>query len=128
MDTLIKFILSSAGLSWIITKSIIFKGLRQRISRIFNNYIGGSVEKRFHESIMNLDYKPKKYNKIIAYALWLLDELLNCSGCMGFWTGILFCPDHTTPLNYFKHGCISAISALILILYSDSDSQLSPIK
>lgn len=112
MDILIKFILSVSGLSWIITKSILFKGFRQNVTRGLNKYIGD----RFLKS---MDYKPKKYNKVIAYMWWLLDELINCSGCFGFWAGILFCPYHSTPFDYLKHGCIGAISAMILIRYSE---------
>lgn len=63
MEELIIFILSTAGLSWIVVKSKIFKSLREKISSIRIN-------------------SP---NFVLNY----LDQVLNCSGCFGVWSGII---------------------------------------
>lgn len=63
MINLIIFILSTSGFVWILNKSKIFRPLREYISL--------------------------KYKKTPNGLLWFLDSILECSGCMGVWAGLI---------------------------------------
>lgn len=62
MINLLIFILSTAGLVWVMNKSKITRPLREAIS---------------------LKYKTSPNG-----LLWFLDSILECSGCMGVWAGL----------------------------------------
>lgn len=77
MQSLLIFMLSSAGLSWIVTRSSICKPLRERISFKKQVYEVAVVDK--NSFLRNL-----KMN-IFSF----LEGVTNCFGCMGFWSGII---------------------------------------
>ncbi len=118
MHILIQFILSSAGLSWILTKSILFNSIRQWITRKHKSYKGfiPTIQQPTEEYLTGAPSHKK--NPILKKIWWFIDEVMNCSGCMGFWAGVLFCPEYAL-LNFFQYGFIGAISSLILIRLSE---------
>lgn len=71
MLLLIKFIFASAGLSWIVVRSNIFKPFREYITKERKVYQALSVTNQ------RLRFK--------SHVLWFLDSILNCSGCFSFW-------------------------------------------
>lgn len=120
MDILIKLIFSAAGFSWILTMSKLFKSTREWITRKHKMYTP-PVEVLFAQAetekgVIPLTFMQKKYKRF----WWFWNELMNCSGCMGFWGGVIFCPDRSQWWNHLTYGCIGAISALILLRYSEN--------
>lgn len=77
MEFMTIFILSTSGLTWILTKSKLFKSYREHLTRKLDFYNAAIINFR---SITNS----------IKYGFyWMFDSLFSCSGCMGFWSGIL---------------------------------------
>lgn len=80
MELLLKFILASAGLTWVLGKSKLFKPFREYLTlsnELFNTVlIKTKVGKTF-------------WNKWAGKLFWFLDEMFSCSGCLGAWCGLL---------------------------------------
>lgn len=91
MISLIVFILSSSGLSWIITRSKLFQSIREFFSK---------------KSINN------ETNKFY----WFISSILSCWGCFGFYSG-LFCYPFLYPIDsvMILFGFIGSVSSLIII-------------
>ena len=107
MENLIVFILATAGLSWIVCRSNLFKSIRESVSHTYGLV---EVERKF----------KKKKILIRGGFYYFLDSILGCVGCFAFWA---------SQLNYimiFKEisvdsiycGFIGSITSLIIVNYS----------
>jgi hypothetical protein len=75
VQNFILFILSTAGLTWVITRSKLLKAKRERVSFKANVY--ALIAKRtFLEESACLFYSK-------------LNDFLNCYGCVGVWSGLI---------------------------------------
>jgi hypothetical protein len=92
MKDLALFILSTAGFTWLITRSKLFVFLRVAVSK---------------------RYDKNRNNKFF----WFLENILNCVGCFGFWSGVA---NALLVLMVFDitlvcYGCAGIIISLLLI-------------
>jgi hypothetical protein len=106
MEKLILFILATAGLSWILTKSKLFKPLRE--------YLTGSYRDQI-ELVANEGLNFIRGIKL--YVLYFFDSIFGCEGCMGFWSGILnyLLIAKNIDLGIFVYGFTGSIASLIII-------------
>jgi len=105
MQELLVFILSVSGLSWIVTKSKVFKPLRESVS--------------FKRKIYQLEPKAVEINSLMSrmkLSFFLtLEQLLNCYGCFGFWAGIVCYELQKYNVNILLYAFAGSISSLIII-------------
>ena len=78
MVNLIVFILSTASISWIVVKSKLFLRLRMYIT------IKHALSKDPKEAS-----KIKIIRTIKTKTLWYIDNIINCMGCCGVYSGFL---------------------------------------
>lgn len=108
---LIIFLLSVAGLTLILNKSHLFKGLREFITQ--------------KDSRTVLDINSPKYGKPkFNFVWWFLNSLLSCSTCMSVWMGFLIygLSYKTFDLNLFLYAfSASLITALLISLIQTLD-------
>ena len=64
MKDLLIFIMATVGFTFIVTKSSLFKPLRERVTKLHKKYSGIKL-------------------------LWGINELMNCNKCLGFWSGVV---------------------------------------
>ena len=95
MEQLIKFIFATAGLTWILCESLLFKKLRERTTDLHN----------FHS--VHADG-----NRILGKLLWFPRSLFKCAGCMGVWCGIIV---YFIPLDVVLYPLIASICCYILV-------------
>ena len=79
MQLFLILILSISGLSWIVTQSKIFKAFREKIT-----YKRGLYEIAVKSTTINC---INSNTKLSVYTF--LDNILNCYGCFGFWSGAI---------------------------------------
>jgi len=103
MKELLIFILSSAGLSWIVTRSKVFKGTREKISFKKQVYEIAVVDK-------NTFLRNLKMNIFL-----FLENVTNCFGCFGFWAGIICYLLQKCNCEILLFAFIGAIASLLLI-------------
>jgi len=77
MQSLLIFILSVSGLSWIATRSKICKSLRERIT----------FKKEVYEVMVA--QKNTWFANLKVNFFMFLENIFNCYGCFGFWAGII---------------------------------------
>jgi hypothetical protein len=106
ISELLIFLLASAGMSIIVTKSYIFKPLR--------NLFEWSVEKRIAININ--EYEPTFRDKVAKN----IHKLISCPLCFGFWSGlfILAVRDYYWGMVFCYCLCASIVS---LVIYSIAD-------
>jgi len=75
----IAWLLSSISLTIILTRSVFFKKIREGIS------------KQYEQTYGDMQQYPSLKNVILYNLIWALRELMTCSLCNGFWTGMLLC-------------------------------------
>ena len=85
------FILATAGLVWILNKSKLFKSWREYLSR----------------------KNKEKLEK--NYLWWFLDSIHLCSGCMGFWAGIIVYVIQKNKVDFLLYMLLAAISSVFII-------------
>jgi hypothetical protein len=106
MLNLIVFIFATAGLTWMLTRSKIFKPFREKITHKRNI---------FNLSVKSTELKSRK--NTIKYKLYLfLDEMLGCYGCCGVWSGGIIYLLQKCNIEIVLYVCIGAISSQILVL------------
>ncbi len=105
MIDLLVFILSTAGLSWIFTKSKIFKPLREKIT----------LRKQIYEITKKSIITELANNKLNLKLYTFLDNILNCHGCFGFWAGLICYLLMLLNLEIILYAFIGSISSLLLI-------------
>ena len=72
------FILATVGMSWTITRSMLFKSYREYFSR-----------KEALYSICVKSTETKSLKNTIKYKFfWAISTLNDCYGCCGFWSGV----------------------------------------
>ena len=103
---LIIFILASAGLTWMLTRSKLFKPLREKIT-IKRQVLSISV-KAIETKGFSTTIKHKFY--------WVLDELLGCYGCTGAWMGAIIYLLQKCNAEIIIYICIASITSQILVL------------
>lgn len=99
MEQLVKFILATAGLTWILCDSILFKTFREKIATLHNQWhvITGGKGLR-------------------ALILWVLRQLFKCPGCFGFWCGILvYFLVYVWELDIVVYPLIATICCYVLV-------------
>jgi hypothetical protein len=105
---LLKFILSSAALTWIFTRSGILKSTRE--------YITTKAELFKFEKT---EFGIKKIHRIIPYLFFtFLNEILSCYACTGFWCGIIIHFVMKYDLQIIQNCLIGLISSLTIISYN----------
>jgi hypothetical protein len=99
--------LATAGLTWVLCRSKLFKSTREYCSLTYDEI---EVKKRFN--------KPQFIGKETIF--WFLTSLFSCYGCMGFWASqpIFLFLYRELSLNNLLYGFIGAIASLIIVNYS----------
>lgn len=104
MDLLI-LILSSAGLSWIVTKGKICKSFREKVS--------------YKKSIYDICVKSTELrsfgNSTKRRLFVFLENILNCYGCFGFWAGMICYTLQKCNCEIVLFAFIGSIASLLLI-------------
>ncbi len=104
MENLTTFILATAGLSWILCRSSLFKKLRESLTFLYDET---QAKKRFNARV----------NIIKEKLLWYLDSLFSCVGCMGFWAGVInyIILGNKLSLEIIVYSFIGSISSLLIV-------------
>lgn len=104
MEKLILFCFATAGLSWIVVKSKLFKSFREWVTFLYVSSIKGVESGKI---IANIKYK----------IFWFLNEVINCEGCIGFWSGILnsILIYNQISVSTISYGFAGSIVSLLLI-------------
>jgi len=105
INDLILFLLATAGLSVIVTKSYIFKPMRD----VFNVGDAKRIAVAKGESVYSI--KERAFN--------FLHKLLTCPLCFGFWAGMLVYSIFPYVWGYFLCLCFAG-SIVSLTIYSIS--------
>lgn len=101
MEQLALFILATAGLTWILVKSKLFKPLRERLTTSYHFYIG----------------KAGVLNSVKLYIFYFFDSIFNREGCMGFWSGLVnyWIITKNIDLGMIVYGFAGSIVSLVSI-------------
>lgn len=105
MENLLIFILSVSGFSWIVTRSKIFKPLREKVSHKKNIY--EIAVKSTMMKCVNNNFKLKAFT--------FMDGLMECWGCFGFWAGIACYLIQLYGINIILYAFVGSISSLLVI-------------
>lgn len=102
MELLLKFILASAGLTWVLGKSKLFKSFREYLS--LNDQL-------FNDILLKTKSGKTFFNKIAGKLFWFFSEMFSCSGCLGAWCGLLvsIAMFHRFDIMYMFIGSITAL-------------------
>jgi len=106
MKELILFIFATAGLSWILVKSKLFKPLREYLTLSYQ-------QQKEVVSTKGISV----YQGIKLYVFYFFDSIFNCEGCMGFWVGIINCwlITKNIDLGILAYGFAGSIISLLII-------------
>lgn len=106
MEKLILFTFATAGLSWILVKSKLFKPLREWLTMSYQKQIDVVSKGGF------LGVKGIK-----LYVLYFFNGIFNCEGCMGFWTGMVnyWLIAKSVDLGILVYGFAGSIVSLLII-------------
>lgn len=100
------FIFASAGLTWILTRSKMFKPFREKITHKRNIF-----------QISTKSTEIKSFGNTIRYKIyWFFDEVLSCYGCAGVWCGAIVYFLQKCNAEIVLYVFISAILSQILVL------------
>lgn len=99
MHDLILFILAVSGLSWVVTRSIIFRPIREFVS-------GRKIKLEKDGSA-----------KVRIYLYSQLRELLNCYKCFGFWGGIACYSMTVLGVDFLLYAFAGVASSAILVYF-----------
>jgi len=105
MQDLIVFILAVSGLSWIVTRSIAFRSLREFVSHK-KNVFTNAIKNTYMRSLLN-------EAKLSFYTF--LEGVLNCHGCFGFWAAFICYPLQKFGYNIILYTFIGSIASLLVI-------------
>lgn len=107
MINLFIFILSTSGFAWGVTRSKLFKSIRETVS--------------YKVNLLNIAVKStqlKSFSNTVKYKFyWLLDSVLNCGGCFGFWAGIIIYQLMEYKVYVLVYAFIGAIVSLFIISF-----------
>ena len=96
MIELLILLLSSAGLTWGVVTSKLFKRLRE------------------YFTMNRMLYAPKNGKvKLKYYFYWFMDSILNCQGCFGFWSGVICYVLLKCGLEMILFGFIGTVVSLL---------------
>jgi hypothetical protein len=105
MEILLKFILATAGLTWILGKSRLFRGFREYLTYSSDLY---------NDVLLKSKTGRTKCNILLAKVFYFFSELLKCSGCLGTWCGLLVSIAMFQRFD-LMYMFVGAISSLVLI-------------
>lgn len=89
-------LLSSAGLTWGVVTSKLFKRVRE------------------YFTMNRMLYAPKNGKvKVKYYFYWFLDSVFNCHGCFGFWAGMICYCLSKLGLEVILFGFIGTVVSLL---------------
>jgi len=106
MEKLMLFFFSTAGLTWILNRSKLFKPLRESLTYRVETM---DTMHKFH-------VKAPLYMRILFP---FFESIFGCAGCMGFWSGLLnYVLIFVINIQFLSYGFSGAIISLIIVQYS----------
>lgn len=105
MLSLLVFILSVSGLSWIVVRGKICKPLREKVSQ----------KKAIYEICVKSTEMKSCVNSFKLKVFTFFENILNCHGCFGFWAGLICYTLQKCNCEILLFAFIGSIASLLLI-------------